>query len=144
VQEGSETRGSRPAPEIGDNRQPGLPLADGRTIRIAPAHCPTAIEPGCLGGLLLFHSTDSNTSKIAIWLIWLIPQLFISAGCGITTGLLMVLTLFTVSLPCQTSIPMWIDTAEGLMAIGTACLVYGTTRRVVLARRSAQSSAELQ
>jgi hypothetical protein len=76
----------------------------------------------------------------SIWFLWLIPQLFISAGCGVTSSLLMVLTLFTVSLPCQTSIPMWIDTAEGLMAMGTACLVYGTTRRVVLARRSAQRS----
>ncbi|MFI0404201.1 MAG: hypothetical protein ACH34U_14975 [Cyanobium sp.] len=80
----------------------------------------------------------------SIWYLWLLPQLFMSAGCGITSGLLRVLTLFTVSLPCQTSIPMWIDIAEGLMAMGTACLVYGTTRRLVLARRSAQRSAELQ
>ena len=73
----------------------------------------------------------------SIWYLWLLPQLFISAGCGITSGLLRVFTLFTVSLPCQTSIPMWIDIAEGLMAFGTALLVYGTTRRVVLARLAA-------
>ncbi len=73
----------------------------------------------------------------SIWYLWLLPQLFISAGCGITSGLLRVLTLFTVSLPCQTSIPTWIDIAEGLMAFGTALLVYGTTRRVVVARRAA-------
>jgi hypothetical protein len=80
----------------------------------------------------------------SIWFLWLIPQLFISAGCGVTSSLLMVLTLFTVSLPCQRSIPMWIDIAEGLMAFGTAFTVYGTTRRMALARRSAQRSAELQ
>jgi hypothetical protein len=34
--------GSRPAPEIGDNRRQGLPLTHDRTIRTAPAHCPTA------------------------------------------------------------------------------------------------------
>ncbi|MFN5464872.1 MAG: hypothetical protein ACK5CQ_07485 [Cyanobacteriota bacterium] len=80
----------------------------------------------------------------SIWFLWLIPQLFISAGCGVTSSLLMVLTLFTVSLPCQRSIPMWIDIAEGLMAFGTAFTVYGTNRRMALARRSAQRSAELQ
>ncbi|MEY4354707.1 MAG: hypothetical protein RLZZ609_2948 [Cyanobacteriota bacterium] len=80
----------------------------------------------------------------SIWYLWLLPQLFISAGCGITSGLLRVLTLFTVSLPCQTSIPTWIDIAEGLMAFGTALLVYGTTRRVVLARRAAERSGGIQ
>ena len=34
--------GSRPAPVIGDNRRYGLPRANDRTIRTAPAHCPTA------------------------------------------------------------------------------------------------------
>lgn len=80
----------------------------------------------------------------SIWYFWLLPQLFMSAGCGITSALLRVLTLFTVSLPCQTSIPTWIDIAEGLMAFGTAFLVYGTTRRVVLARGSAQRSGGIQ
>lgn len=73
----------------------------------------------------------------SIWFLWLVPQLLMSAGCGIASGLLRVLTLFTVSLSCQTSIPMWIDIAEGLIAFGLAFLMYGTTRRVVLARRSA-------
>lgn len=68
----------------------------------------------------------------SIWFLWLIPQLFMSAGCGITSGLLMVLTLFTVSLPCQPSISMRIDIAEGLMAFGSAFLVFGTTRRLSL------------
>lgn len=76
----------------------------------------------------------------SFWFLSLVPQLFMSAGCGVTSGLLMVLTLFTVSLPCQTSIPMWIDIAEGLIAIGVAFLSYGTTRRVVLSRCSAQRS----
>jgi hypothetical protein len=80
----------------------------------------------------------------SIWFLWLVPQLFMSAGCGITSGLLMVLTLFTVSLSCQTSIPMWIDIAEGLITFGVALLIYGTTRRVVLARRSAQRAGELK
>jgi len=80
----------------------------------------------------------------SIWFLWLVPQLFMSAGCGITSGLLMVLTLFTVSLSCQTSIPMWIDIAEGLITFGVALLIYGTTRRVVLARRSAQRGGELK
>ena len=73
----------------------------------------------------------------SIWFLWLVPQLLMSAGCGIASGLLRVLTLFTVSLSCQTSIPMWIDIAEGLIAFGLAFLMYGTTRRVVLARCSA-------
>ena len=73
----------------------------------------------------------------SIWFLWLVPQLLMSAGCGIASGLLRVLTLFTVSLSCQTSIPMWIDIAEGLIAFGLAFLMYGTTRRLVLARRSA-------
>jgi uncharacterized membrane protein YobD (UPF0266 family) len=80
----------------------------------------------------------------SILLVWLVPQLFMNAGCGITSGLLMVLTLFTVSLSCQTSIPMWIDTAEGLIAFGVAFFIYGTTRRVLLARRSAQRSDDLK
>lgn len=80
----------------------------------------------------------------SIWFLWLVPQLFMSAGCGITSGLLMVLTLFTFSLSCQTLIPMWIDIAEGLITFGVAFLIYGTTRRVVLARRSAQRSVDLK
>jgi hypothetical protein len=80
----------------------------------------------------------------SIWLVWLVPQLFMSAGCGIARGLLMVLTLFTVSLSCQTSISMWIDTAEGLIAFGVAFFMYGTTRRLVLARRSTQRSVDLK
>ena len=80
----------------------------------------------------------------SIWLVWLVPQLFMSAGCGIARGLLMVLTLFTVSLSCQTSIPMWIDIAEGLIAFGVAFFIYGTTRRVLLARRSAQRPVDLK
>ena len=79
----------------------------------------------------------------SIWFVWLVPQLFMSAGCGIARGLLMVLTLFTVSLSCQTSIPMWIDIAEGLIAFGVAFFIYGTIRRVLLARRSAQRSVDL-
>ena len=75
-----------------------------------------------------------------IWLFWLLPQLFMSTGCWITSGVLMVLTLFTVSLSCQTSLPMWINIAEGLIAFGVAFLTYGTTRRVVLARPSPKSS----
>ncbi len=76
----------------------------------------------------------------SFWFLWLVPQLFMSAGCGVTSGLLLVLTLFTVSLSCQTSIPMWIDVAEGLIAFGVAFLSYGTTRRVVLSRCSVQRS----
>ena len=48
--EGSQTRGSRPAPVIGDLRWQGLPRANGRTIRTTPAHCPTAPDLGCLVG----------------------------------------------------------------------------------------------
>jgi hypothetical protein len=51
VQEGSQTRGSRPAPVIGAPHQSGLSLADGRTIRTAPAHCPMASDLGAIGGL---------------------------------------------------------------------------------------------
>jgi hypothetical protein len=39
---------------------------------------------------------------------------------------------------------MWIDTAEGLIAFGVAFFIYGTTRRVLLARRSAQRSDDLK
>jgi hypothetical protein len=42
--------GSRPAPVIGDNRRSGLPRTHDRTIRTAPAHCPTAPDLGCLVG----------------------------------------------------------------------------------------------
>ena len=35
--------GSRPAPVIGEPRWQGLPRASDRTIRTAPAHCPTAL-----------------------------------------------------------------------------------------------------
>lgn len=69
------------------------------------------------------------------WYVWLVPQLLISASCTIASDLLRVLTFFTLSLPCQTSIPLWIDLAEGLVAFGVAFLTYGTTRRVVLGRR---------
>ena len=40
--QGSQTQGSRPAPVIGDPRWQGLPRANDRTIRTAPAHCPMA------------------------------------------------------------------------------------------------------
>ena len=43
AQEGSQTRGSRPAPVIGDPRWQGLPQASDRTIRTTPAHGP---KPG--------------------------------------------------------------------------------------------------
>ena len=78
----------------------------------------------------------------SIWLVWLVPQLFRSAGCGIARGLLMVLTLFTVSLSCQTSIPMWIGIAEGLIAFGVAFFIYGTTRRVLFSRSTPQKSVD--
>jgi hypothetical protein len=49
--------GSRPAPVIGDHRWQGLPRANGRTIRTAPAHGP---RPGLPGGLSLCAHTHHS------------------------------------------------------------------------------------
>jgi hypothetical protein len=52
---------------IGEPRQHGLPLADDRTIRTTPVHCPMAIAIWVpLVGFHSFYPTGSNTSKIAI------------------------------------------------------------------------------
>lgn len=94
----------------------------------------TAVGLQVAGGLALVGGL--------IWWIWLVPQLLLSAGCGIASGLLLVLTLFTVSLPCQSSIPIWVDIADGLMAFGVACLTFGTSRRVVLGKGSSQEPGD--
>jgi hypothetical protein len=64
-QEGSPTRGSKPAPVIGDNRRSGLPLTHDRTIRTAPAHCPTAPDLGDTVGFCCAHTHHTTPAPWA-------------------------------------------------------------------------------
>ena len=72
----------------------------------------------------------------SLWVLWLAPQLMLTAGCAIASGVLTVLTLFTVTLPCHTSLLKWMGVAEGLVAMGLGLLSYGTTRRMVIGQRA--------
>jgi hypothetical protein len=57
--------GSRPAPVIGDNRRSGLPRTHDRTIRTAPAHCPTAPDLGDTVGFCCAHTHHTTPAPWA-------------------------------------------------------------------------------
>jgi hypothetical protein len=65
------------------------------------------------------------------YLLWLMPGAVATAACVVGSGFLMILSLFSIVLPCPRSAGL--EVAMILMRSGVAMAVYGTGRRMVLA-----------